>query len=103
LGVEVDDVLSRAVARQLGVNGAAILRVQQGGSGDRAGLQGVRLGRRNSIIPGDVIVAVDGKEVDSAGLLAARLDDYKPGDAVRLKVWREGKEIDVTAELQQGE
>ena len=49
-----------------------------------------------------MIVAVDGKEVDSGALLSARLDDYKPGDTVRLKVWREGKEIELTAELQQG-
>lgn len=103
LGVDVDDVLSRAVERQLGVSGAAILRVHQGSSGDRAGLRGVRMGRRNSIIPGDVIVAVDGKDVNSGALLAARLDDYKPGATVRLKVWREGKEVDVTAELQPGE
>jgi S1-C subfamily serine protease len=103
LGVDVDDTLSRAMERQLGVSGAAILRVQQGSTGDRAGLRGASLGRRNSIIPGDVIVAVDGEAVDSAALLAARLDDYKPGDTVHLKVWREGKEIEVNAKLQQGE
>ena len=103
LGIEVDEVLSRAIARQLGVTGAAILRVQQGGTGDRAGLRGARMGRRNSIIPGDVIVAIDGEDVDSGGLLSARLDDYKPGDTVRLKLWREGKEIELTAELQQGD
>jgi S1-C subfamily serine protease len=103
LGVDVDDVLSRAVARQLGVSGAAIFRVAPGGVGDRAGLRGVRRGARGSIVPGDVIVGIDGKAVDSGALLAARLDDYKPGDTVKLRVWREGKEIDVAAELQQGE
>ncbi|MET0534619.1 MAG: trypsin-like peptidase domain-containing protein [Steroidobacter sp.] len=103
LGIEVDDVLSRAIARQFGVAGAAVFRVRQGSSGDRAGLRGVRMGRRDSIIPGDVIVAVDGKEVDSGALLSARLDDYKPGDTVRLTIWREGKQLDVQAGLQQGE
>lgn len=103
LGVEVDDVLSRAVARQLGVSGAAIFKVKQGGTGDRAGLRGVRKGSRGSIVPGDVIVGIDGKEVDSGALLAAMLDDYKPGDTVKLRVWREGKEIDVTAQLQLGD
>ena len=102
LGIDIDETLSRAVARQLGVHGAAVLRVQQGGTGERAGLRGVRVERRNTIVPGDVIVAVDGKEVDSGALLSARLDDYKPGDTVRLKVWREGKQIELTAELQQG-
>ncbi len=103
LGVEVDETLSRAVARQLGVHGAAILRVREGSTGDRAGLRGVRIERRNSIVPGDVIVAVNGKEVDSGALLSARLDDYKPGDTVRLKVWRDGKEIELNAQLQQGD
>lgn len=102
LGIDVDEALSRAVARQLGVHGAAVLKVQQGGTGERAGLRGVRVERRNTIVPGDVIVAVNGKEVDSGALLSARLDDYKPGDTVRLKVWREGKEIELTAQLQQG-
>ena len=90
LGVVVDDTLSRAMERQLGVSGAAILRVQQGSTGDRAGLRGASLGRRNSIIPGDVIVAVDGEAVDSAALLAARLDDYKPGDTVHFEFQKEG-------------
>ena len=103
LGIEVDDVLSRAIARQFGVAGAAVFRVRQGSSGARAGLRGVRMGPRDSIIPGDVIVAVDGKDVDSGALLAARLDDHKPGDTVRLTVWREGKRLELQAELQQGE
>jgi S1-C subfamily serine protease len=103
LGIEVDEVLSRAIARQLGVRGAAILRVQRGSTGERAGLRGARIGRRNTIIPGDVIIAVDGEKVDSGALLAARLDDHKPGDTVRLRVWRDGQEIEITAQLQQGE
>jgi S1-C subfamily serine protease len=102
LGIEVDDTLSRAIARRFGVQGAAILRVRQGSTGDRAGLQGARIERRNSVVPGDVIVAVNGKDVDSGALLSARLDDYKPGDTVRLKVWRDGKEIELSAQLQQG-
>jgi S1-C subfamily serine protease len=103
LGIEVDDVLSRAIARQFGVAGAAVFRVRQGSSGARAGLRGVRMGPRDSIIPGDVIIAVDGKDVDSGALLAARLDDHKAGDTVRLTVWREGKKFELQAQLQQGE
>lgn len=103
LGIEMDELLSRAIARQLGVKGAAILRVPPRSSGARAGLRGARLGARNSIIPGDVIVAIDGKEVDSVARLTAHLDDYKPGDVVRLTVWRDGKKIEVTATLQSGD
>ena len=67
-----------------------------------AQLRGARLGARNTIIPGDVILAVDGKEVTTAAALAATLDDYKVGDRVVLTVWREGKQLQVPAVLQSG-
>jgi len=97
LGIEVDDGLSRVVSRDLGVEGVAVLRASKS-----APLRGARLGARNTIIPGDVILAVDGKEVSTAGQLAATLDDYKVGDRVTLTVWREGKKVQVAAVLQSG-
>jgi S1-C subfamily serine protease len=103
LGIEADEVLSRAVARQLGVQGAAVLRVPPNSAGAKAGLQGARMGRRQTIIPGDVIIAVDGKPVDSVARLQARLDDYNPGDKVTLTIWRDGQELTLTATLQKGE
>jgi S1-C subfamily serine protease len=102
LGIETDELLSRAVARQLGVAGAAIALVRPNSPAARAGLHAARLGPRNSIIAGDVITAVNGQEVDSVGRLLARLDDYKPGDTVRLQIWRAGKKLEVSATLQAG-
>jgi S1-C subfamily serine protease len=99
LGIEVDDLLSRAVARELGVTGVAVMRASKTAA---AQLRGARLGARNSIIPGDVILAVNGKEVSTAAQLAATLDDYKVGDRVMLTVWREGKKIQLAAVLQSG-
>jgi S1-C subfamily serine protease len=100
LGVETDELLSSAISRQLGVSGAAVLRVAPGSAAARAGLRGVRIGPRDSIIPGDVIVAIDGKEVDSVARLAARLDDYQPGASVRLTLWRDGEQIEVATTLE---
>jgi S1-C subfamily serine protease len=102
LGIETDEVLSRAIARQLGVSGAAVLRVAPGSAAARAGLRGVRIGPRDSIIPGDVIVALDDKEVDSVARLTARLDDYQPGAPVRVKVWRDGQHVEIATTLQPG-
>lgn len=99
LGIEVDDALSRAVERQLGVAGVAVLRT---GSGNQP-LRGARLGPRNTVVPGDVILSVEGKEVRNAAELAATLDDYKVGQQVKLQVWREGRRIDLAATLQQGD
>ena len=103
LGVQTDETLSRAIARQLGVQGAAILRVHPGGPAAQVGLRGARFGRRNAIYPGDVIVALNGKTVDSVARLLAVLDDCKPGEVVQLTVWREGKEFRVAVTLRSGE
>ncbi len=103
LGIQTDETLSRAIARQLGVSGAAILRVRPGGPAEKAGLRGARFGRRNAIYPGDLIVALNGKEVDSVARLVARLDDCKPGDVVQLTIWRDGNRIRVPVTLRSGE
>jgi S1-C subfamily serine protease len=96
LNVETDDMLSRAVARELDVQGVAVLR---GG----APFRGARLGERNFIVPGDVILSVNGKSVASSAQLAAILDDYKIGDEVRVLVWREGKQVQLNARLKAGD
>ncbi len=103
LGIQTDETLSRAIARQLGVEGAAILQVRPGGPAALAGLRGARFGRRNSIYAGDVIVALNGKPVDSVARLLALLDDCKPGQVVQLKVWRDGKELQAPVTLRSGE
>jgi S1-C subfamily serine protease len=92
LDVEADDMLSRAVARELGVQGVAVLR-------GAAPFRGARMGARNLVVPGDVILSVEGKEVATAAQLAAILDDYKAGQEVRLEIWREGKRVQLTARL----
>jgi S1-C subfamily serine protease len=103
LGIETDETLSRAIAQQLGVVGVAVLRVPATSVNAQTGLRGIRIGPRNTVIPGDVILAVDGKEVDSVARLAARLDDYQAGGQVKLTVWREGKQVQIQATLQSGD
>jgi S1-C subfamily serine protease len=103
LGVQTNEALSKSIARQLGVTGAAILRVKPGGPAEQAGLKGARIGRRNTIYAGDVIVALNGKDVDSVGRLLALLDDHKAGEVVQVTVWREGKKIQVPITLRVGE
>jgi S1-C subfamily serine protease len=98
LGIEVDDTLSRAIERELGISGVAILRAA---AGDQT-LRGAQLARR-SVIPGDVILSVEGKAVRTSAELAATLDDYKVGQQVKLQLWREGRRVEVTARLRAGE
>ncbi len=51
-----------------------------------AGLSGYRAG----LIKGDIIVSVDGKTISSMEDLTRVKRDYKAGDTVRLRFWRDG-------------
>jgi S1-C subfamily serine protease len=100
LGVDLDDRLSAYVTRRLGVEGALIRGVARGSGADEAGLEGTRVDRRAGVIPGDVVQEIDGKPVESVGDLLGRLGSYRPGDTVRLVVWRDGKTRTVRVRLQ---
>jgi len=90
LGVAIDDVdpADREVYRLDRAAGAEIKRVEAGSAAERAGL---RLG--------DVIVAVDGRAVDSSGELMELLAMKKPGDRARLDVVRYGERLRVEVAL----
>jgi serine protease Do len=63
--------------------GVFIQEVTKGSAGEEAGLQ-----------PGDIILSVDGKEVNSANQLQTLVASKYPGDVVTLKVFRKGKTFD---------
>ncbi len=48
---------------------------------------------------GDVIIAIDGKPVKETNDLQAYVARKHPGDKVVLKIWRDGKERDITVTL----
>ena len=48
----------------------------------------------------DIITAVNGIKIGSAGSLSTLIGEYKPGDTVQLTVIREGKEIAVNVTLE---
>lgn len=101
LGIEVDESLNRALMRELRLKGVAVLRVAPGSAAEQAGLRGVQVvGTTNQVVPGDVILSVDGEPVESVAQLLSRLDDRNVGDEVRLSIWRNGKTIEVTVALQ---
>ena len=102
LGVEIDPDLNDLLSERLNVRGVFVLRVRPGGPAAAAGLRAARLERGNVIVPGDVIVDVGGKPVDTPAKLQARLDDFNPGDKVRLGVLRGEKRVSVEATLAAG-
>ena len=102
LGIEVDEDVNRVLMERLGKDGVAVLRVRPGTAAAAAGLEGIRSFPDGTITPGDVIVGVDGRSIDSVARLLSRLDDYAVGDTIRLKVMRGKQEREVAVKLQAG-
>ena len=100
LGVRTNDVFSQRMTRQMGVPGILVLIVEPKSPAERAGLRPTRQGE-GSIIPGDIIQAVDGKPTQNADQLFAVLERHKAGDEVTIKVYRDGESRDVKVKLEQ--
>ncbi|MFL6080126.1 MAG: S1C family serine protease [Ornithinibacter sp.] len=102
-----------SIAKQLIDNGAAAhaylgVTPQDGsasdGSATRAGAEVTSVGdgtpaAKAGLEVGDVIIAVDGKPVDSADSLVGHVREKTTGDQVTLTVLRDGKSIQVKATL----
>jgi S1-C subfamily serine protease len=101
LGIEADEALNERLSALTSIEGVFVLRVAPGSAADKAGLRGVTRSAEG-LVPGDVIVAVDGKPVTRVAQLLARLDDYRVGDTVRVTL-RRGEDIrEVAVTLQPG-
>ena len=88
------------IARQLGLPGVLILQVTPGSPAAEAGLRPTRRTRDGDIILGDVIVAIDGHEVQTSNDLLAALDQYQVGDIVTLTIERDGERLQLKVQLQ---
>ncbi len=98
-GFVVIDQISSTVVRKLNVKGVLILEVEPRSPAAQAGVRGSRLLRDGSVIPGDVLQAIDGVPVDSASAIDKVLDGKRIGDRVVLTLWREGKAVQVAIVL----
>ncbi|WP_460032510.1 DegQ family serine endoprotease [Megalodesulfovibrio paquesii] len=90
LGVTIQDVDANS-AKALGLKeaaGALISSVRSGEPGDKAGIK-----------PGDVILKVNDRAVADSGELLKHIAALAPGQKAALQVWREGKELSLTATL----
>jgi 2-alkenal reductase len=87
---------SEEIGARVGLQGVIVV-VTPGGPAERAGLTGADLARGRL---GDVIVAVDGKEVASVADLARELEKIGIGNAARLTVEREGRRREVTVAVE---
>lgn len=81
IGVSIQDVNAQ-LAESFGLDrprGALVGMVEDDGPGAKAGIR-----------PGDVILKVDGTEVETSSQLPSLIAAKKPGSTVNIEVWRDG-------------
>jgi S1-C subfamily serine protease len=94
------------LAEQMGLaadNGLLVVQVVPGGAADRAGLKGgterAYLGNLPIMVGGDLIVAIDGQDVQDQQDLSQVMNSHRAGDTVRLTIYRGKKKMDVSVVL----
>jgi S1-C subfamily serine protease len=95
---EFAEALSLPVKR-----GALIARVARGGPAFQAGIKGgtdrVEVGNAILIIGGDILVGIDGQAIESTEDFRHMMKSKRPGDRVKLMIWRGGQKKEVEVKL----
>jgi S1-C subfamily serine protease len=102
MGIQVDPAINQALMERLQMDGVMILRVEPNSPAAQAGLRAATARPDGTLIPGDVIVAIDDEEMKTVQELISKLETYNVGDVVELTVWRDGETRQVEVELQGG-
>ena len=90
LGVTIQEI-NQSLADSFGLkkpSGALVSSVEKGSPAAQAGLE-----------PGDVILAINGKEIASSGDLPVIVAGMSAGDTARLQVWRNGSARDIAVRI----
>lgn len=105
LGVEVA-LVQGDLAVELGLPAEGGLLVQRVMPGSAAEAAGIRPPRRSVIagnfqlnIGGDLIMAIDGNAANRTDVLSRAMQGKRPGDPLKLTVFRNGSRVDVTVTL----
>ncbi|HET6793810.1 MAG TPA: trypsin-like peptidase domain-containing protein [Acidimicrobiales bacterium] len=88
MGVEVTDAAGQVQGANAPTNGALVTQVVTGSPAAAAGIQA-----------GDVILSVGNNSIGSAQDLTGAVRSYKPGDKVKVSVWRSGNQLTLTMTL----
>ena len=98
--------ISPDIADELGLAsdyGLLIIRVTPGGAAERAGLRGgsdrAYLGNTPIMVGGDLIISVDGQDVQDQQQLSRIMNAHRAGDTVKVSVYRGKRRMEVTVVL----
>jgi S1-C subfamily serine protease len=98
--------ISPDIADNLGLAsdyGLLIIRVVPGGAAERAGLKGgtehAYLGNTPIMVGGDLIVAIDGQDVQDQQELSRIMNNHRAGDSVKITIYRGKRRMDVEVTL----
>jgi len=89
-----------SIVKRWGIKGLVIGKVSRGGSADRAGLRGARETQAGRIELGDIVVAIDGKTVETIDDMMDVMEAHKVGDQVTLDIIRANKRQQLSLTLQ---
>ena len=102
LGIDMlAEYWSNHITRRLGVRGVVIGEVGRGGAAAAAGLQGTKVYTDGTIDVGDIVVAVNGKQVTDIHTLRDVLEPLRIGEEVEITYLRSGKERKAKLRLQE--
>jgi S1-C subfamily serine protease len=97
IGIVPDSMKSRLTGK---TQGLIISYIDEKGSAARAGLKGMTQDQFGRVFIGDIILAVDEKDVNSLDDIYQVLETKKIGDLVAVKYRREGKTLTTRVTLQ---
>ena len=94
------DPLTLRLAGLKSAQGAMVDKVLPASPAEAAGLKGAKRDRYGKLVElGDVIVAVNGKAVKNRFDVIREIARHRPGEDVKLTIWRNGKKVEVVVRL----
>jgi S1-C subfamily serine protease len=106
LGIQNGLPIGPELAAELGLPadfGVLIMQVTPGGAAERAGLHGgnqrMYLGNTPILVGGDLIVGIDGTQIQDLQDIARVMTNHRAGDSITLTIYRGKKQLDVKVTL----
>jgi S1-C subfamily serine protease len=98
--------ISAELADEMGLpadHGLLIVQVLPGSAADQAGLRAgterAYLGNIPIMLGGDLIVAIDGEQIEDEQNLSEIMNNHRAGDTVKVTIYRNKKKVDVSVTL----